>query len=158
MGFRCGQNKYHIFRGLFQCFQQRIECSYRKHMDLIYNIDFVPSFCRPVRHLLADLADIVHAVVGRGINLYHIHRRARGDRSAHGAFPAWASIYRMLAVYRFRKYLCHSRLSSSPCPAEQIRMSDPFCFYLVFQCLYYGVLTFYVFKFVRTELPVQCRI
>ena len=93
-------------------------------MHLIDNIDFKPALSRPVGHLVTNLADIVHAVVGCRIDLDHIHRSPRRYRSAHRAFPAGAAVRRVFTVHCFGKYFRDRRLPGSPGTAEQIGMTN----------------------------------
>ena len=154
MSFCRRQDEYHVLRRLLKSLKERIERPYRQHMNLIYDIDLIPSFRRPVRHFLTDLTDIVHAVVGRRVDLNHVHGCARRDRPAHGTFPARAPVRRILAIHRLCKYLRHASLPRSARPAEQVRMSDTPRLDLILQCPYYGVLPLHIFEFIRTELPV----
>ena len=107
------QNKNDIRRRFLQGLKQCIERSYGKHMHLIDNVDFVFSFGRTVLHLLADLADVVDAVVGSRIDLNHVHGIARRNRPACRTFPARTPVHRMLTVDRLRKNLGNRRLSRS---------------------------------------------
>ena len=154
----CRQDKDHILRRFLQSFQQCIKCSYRQHMHLVDDIDFIPALCRTVRHLLTDLSDIIDTVVGGRVDLDHIHGRAGRYGPARLTFPAGASVHRMLTVHRFGKYLCHCRLAGSPCPAEQIGMSDTVGPDLILQCCNNMVLPLYISKFGRAELSVKRRI
>ena len=128
---RGSQDENNILRRLLQRLQQGVERSDGKHVYLVDDIDLVPPLRRTVCDLFPDLTDIVHAVIGRRVDLDHIHGSPRCDRSAHLTFPARASIDRMLAVYRLRKYLRHRRLSRSSCSAEQISMPDTVCLDLI---------------------------
>ena len=105
-------------------------------------------------HLLPDIADIFHTIVGCRIDLDHVHRCTRCDRLAHCALPARTSVYRMFAVDCFRKYFCNRRLTGSSCPAEQICMSDTVCIDLVLKRPDDRILSFYIFEFIRTEFTV----
>ena len=115
-------------------------------MHLIDDVHFVLSLRGTVRYLFPDLTDIVHAVVGRRVDLDHIHRRSRRDRTAHRALAAWASVHRMLAVDRLCKYFRYRCLSCSACSAEQICMPDTVRFDLILQCCDNMILSFYIFK------------
>ena len=148
------QDKYHIFRRFLQRLKKRVKSPYRQHMNLINNIYLIPPFCRAVRYFLPDLADIIHAVVRRRVDLDHIHRSSRRHRTAHGTLAARTSVLWMLAIHRLGKYLRHASLTRSAGPAEQIRMPDAPRLDLVLQCLYNGVLPFHIFERIRPELPI----
>ncbi len=87
-------------------------------MHFIDDIDLVFSFRGRIGDLLPDLPDIVHAVVGRRIDLNDIHGRAGRNGPAGCTCPARISILRMLTVDRPGKDLRDGRLSGSSCPAE----------------------------------------
>ena len=89
------------------------------------NIDLVSALSRPVLDLFPDAPDVVNAIIGRRIDLHHIHIGPGSDIPAHLTFTARASVHRMLAVDRPGKNLGHRSLSGPPGPAEQIGMSDP---------------------------------
>ena len=127
-------------------------------MHLVDNVDLVPSLCRAVRHLLTDFSDIIDTVVGRCVDLDHIHGSTCCNRSARLTFPAGTSVHRMFAVHGFRKYLRHRCFPGSSGSAEKIRMSDTVCLDLVLQCCNDMVLPFHIRKLGRAELSVKCRI
>ncbi len=154
MGFCGGQNKNHIGGRFFQRFQQCIECPCGKHMNLINNIDFISAFRGRISHFLADFPDVIHTVVGCGVNLYHIHGAACANGPAGGALAAGASFPRMIAVDCPGKYFGYGSLPGSSGSAEQIGMSHPFCPDLIFQGCYNMFLSPDIFKFLRTEFPV----
>jgi hypothetical protein len=87
-------------------------------MNLIDNVYFVFSFGRTVFHFLTDLTDIVHAIVGRRIDLDHIHGTARRNRFTGRTFPTRAAIHRMLTVDCFCKNFCDRRFTGSSCSAK----------------------------------------
>ena len=123
-------------------------------MNLIYDIYFITSFCRTVGHFLADLTNVIDAVVGSGVNLYDIHGGPRIDCLACLAFIAGASVYRMFAVYRLCQNLGNGSLTCTTGAAEKIGMADPVCLHLVLQCGYNVFLPLYIFKILRAELPI----
>ena len=123
-------------------------------MHLVDDIHFVMSLSRAVSDLFADLTDIVHAVVGCGIDLDHVHRTSLGDRPAGRALSAGVSVHRRLAVDRLREYLGEGRLACTARAAEQIGMADPSCSHLIAQGLHDCVLTFDFLKNIGTEFSV----
>ena len=98
VGFGSRQDKDHIGRRLFQRFQKRIKSSDGKHMHLIDNVDLVFSCGGRIGDLLPDLTDVVHTVVGCGIDLDDVHGSARSDGLAGRTFPAGISVHGMLTV------------------------------------------------------------
>ena len=63
MHFCGGKNKYNVRRRLLKRFEQCIESVGREHMDLVYYINPVFRDGRGKVYLLAQLTDIVNAVV-----------------------------------------------------------------------------------------------
>ena len=123
-------------------------------MNLIYDVDLVPSLCRRVIDLFTDLTDIIHTIIRCSVDLYDIHSIPGSDSFAGSTFPTRAAVYRVFTIDRFRKYLCYCRFTGSTRTAKEVRMSDPICFYLVFQCRYDVLLPFDILKFIRTELSI----
>ena len=148
------QDKHNIRRWFLQCFQQGIEGTCGKHMNLINNIYFIFTFCRAVRNLFSDLTYIIHTIVGCSIDLDHIHCSSCLDCLAHGTFITGAAIYGMLTVDCLRQNFGYCCFTGSSGTAEQIGMSDSVRFYLILQCCYNMLLPFDIRKVVRTELSV----
>ncbi len=124
-------------------------------MNLVDNIDPVTPFRGRILHLLPDLPDIVYAVVGGGVDLDYIQRRARGDILTGPALPAGTSVHRMLTVDRFRVNLGNRGLAGAAGAAEQIRMSDALGQYLIFQSRHNVVLALHIVECNRAPLAVQ---
>ena len=101
-------------------------------MHLVYDIDFIFSFGRPVLHFFPDLADVIHTIVGCRVNLDHIHGTSSCDCTTAWAFPAGTAIHRMFAVDRLCKDLGDCCLTCSPGSTKQIGMSDAVCLDLIF--------------------------
>ena len=101
-------------------------------MHFINDVHLVSALRRRVLHLVPNLADIIHTVVGGRINLDDIHRCLTLNCPAHGTLAAGTPVHRMLTVHRPGKYLRHRCLSRSPGTAEQIGMSDAPETYLIF--------------------------
>ena len=83
------ENKFHMLGRFFQRFQKRVKRCRREHVHLIDQINFVATFRRSIRDVLAQLAHVFHAVVARAVNLDHVETVPRGDLAAVIAFPAW---------------------------------------------------------------------
>ena len=124
-------------------------------MHLVDDIHLVFSFRRGIGHLVHDLADVVHAVVGSRVDLDHIHAGSRRYGPAASALPAGRAVNRVLAVDGFRKNLRYGCLSGSSCPAEQIGVSDPFRPDLILQRRNNVVLPFHVLKTFRAKFTVK---
>ena len=75
-----------------------------------------------VAHLVAQIADLVHAVVGGRIDLEDIHRQFVVGQAAHFARAARLPIDGLLAVDGARQDLGRAGLSRSARTAEQVRI------------------------------------
>ncbi|CCY34123.1 dual specificity phosphatase catalytic domain protein [Ruminococcus sp. CAG:60] len=123
-------------------------------MNLVDNVYLIVSFCRAIGHFLADFTDVVHTVVGCGIDLDHVHRGAGLYRLTHFTFTTGASIYRVLAVYCLRQYFCNGCLTGSSGAAEQIGVSDTVRLDLIGQRGHNVILALDIIEIIRSELPV----
>ena len=57
-------------------------------MDLVHDVDLEAAARGRVLDVLAERPDVVHARVGRRVDLHHVHRRARGEVQAGRAGAA----------------------------------------------------------------------
>ena len=48
-------------------------------MNFVYDVDLIGAFSRCVTHDFTQFADVLNAVVGRTIDLQHVHARASYD-------------------------------------------------------------------------------
>ena len=101
-------------------------------MHLIDNVDFIFSLSGGISNFITDLTNIIHTIVGCGVNLYDIHRSTGSNRPAGCTLPAGVTVHRVFAVDRFRKNLCHGCFTGTSGAAEQISMSDPVRHNLIF--------------------------
>ena len=88
------KNEFDVRRRLFQCFEQRVERADGKHVHFVD--DVYAEFARHGRKrgFLADVADVVHTVVGGGVDLDHIEDRAGIDPAADLTFAAGVAVFR----------------------------------------------------------------
>ena len=146
MDFRCRQNKNNIGRGLLQRFEQRVERADGEHVHLVDNVYAVAPVGGRILDLVADIPDILHAVVGGGVNLHHVHGGAGDDGPAGRTFVAGASVHRVLTVDCPGEDLRDTGFTGSTGSAEQVGVADASRRDLIFQGLYDGVLSLYVLK------------
>jgi hypothetical protein len=87
----CRQDEDGVRWRLLQCLQECVEGRIGEHVDLVYNIDFELTELRRVAHLIDQAADILHRVVGGGIQFENIERVGLGlflkavDEPGHNA-------------------------------------------------------------------------
>jgi len=123
--FRGGHDKHHVPGGLLKSLQKRAEGRIAEHMDFIDDEDLVPIPGGIIASLINELANIVHAGVGRGVNFEHIHAIARRDLNTGDAIAAWLTRLAVVAVQRFRQNPRRGRLPAPSRPGEKKGMGYP---------------------------------
>ncbi len=88
-------------------------------MHLVDDVDLVFTLGGRVGYLVADLSDVVYAVVGGCVDLYHIHGSACRYRAAGRARSAGITIHRMFAVHRPGENLRHGGLAGTRVPQNR---------------------------------------
>lgn len=68
VGLGGGHDKDCMGGRLFECFEKGVEGGFRKHVDFVDNVDFVLAEAWGNDGFLAQISDIVDAVIGRGID------------------------------------------------------------------------------------------
>ena len=152
------QNKNDMGRRLFQRLEQRIEGCCGQHVHLIDNVYLIFTGAGRVSSLIAQVADIIHAVVGSGIHFHYIQNAAVVDAPADLALTAGVAIYRVQAVDRLCKNFSAGGFAGAAHTGEQIGVAHTVCHDLVFQSGDDGPLTHHVFKALGPPLAVQCAI
>ncbi len=125
MLLRSCQNENSMCRRLLQCFEKRVECRCGEHMNLIYNIHFVFPYLRRNAYLINKRTDIIHGVVGRGIQFVNVVGTLFIE--SHTRFTLIAGFMfrcRIQAVDGFGKNTGTRCLSHTPRAAKQISMSE----------------------------------
>lgn len=93
-------------------------------MHLVYNINLELTLDRRIRNLVYDFPNIVNAVVGSGVNFYHIDARSGRNGLAAPARSAGAAIHGVFTVDGLGKQLGDCRLAGSPRACEKIGVPD----------------------------------
>ena len=117
------KNEQQMLRRLLDDLQQRVEGRNGEHMHLVD--DIYPHFHlrRRINGVVPQVADVVHAVVGRGVDLQHVHAGAGIDGLAGFADVAGVTVVGIQAVDRLRQNLGAAGLARAPGAGEQIRMA-----------------------------------
>ena len=102
-------------------------------MNLVHNIHPLADSRRGIYRLVPQGADLIHAIVGGGVQLQHIQDGTVFDPQAGRALIAGVPIYRMLTVHRPGQDLGAGGLSRSTGTSKKIGMGKPACFHLAFQ-------------------------
>ena len=123
-------------------------------MHLIDNVDLVFSCGGRIGDLLPDFTDVVHTVVGCGIDLDDVHGSARSDGLAGLTLPAGISVHGMLTVDGLCQNLGYACLSGTSGPTKKIGVANTVRHDLIFQCFHNMVLTLHRSEGVRTEFTI----
>jgi len=102
-------------------------------VNFVYDINPVPGDGRGEVDFFPQIPDIVHTVVGSGVNLYDIENGAVVDSSAVFTFVAGVAVLEVQAVYRLGEYLGAGGFSCPPGTSEQIGMGNTPGSKLIFQ-------------------------
>ncbi len=155
MRLRGGQYKHDMGRRLFQCLEQGIECAHRQHMDFIYDIDLIFPDGRRKSYLIAQIANLIHPVVGRGVDLHNVHIVFRRQIDAGLAFATGTILRGRHAVDGSGKYLGCTGFPGATGSAEQVCMGNMPAEQLILQRLDNGILPYHIPESIRTPLPVK---
>ena len=96
-----GEQEFDVLGRLFQCLQQRIEGLLGQHVHFVDQIHLVLAAAGHVLRVFDQLAHIVHARVGRGINLQQVDIATGINRLAGLAFTTRIRRGAALAIERF---------------------------------------------------------
>ena len=121
-----GQHKYGVRRRFFKRLEQRIECSVGEHVYFVDDVHLVLAFAGREVDLLAQVAHIIHAGVGGGVDLDQIEIAALVDSAAAGAgvVRALCGVF-VGTVERLREQARSGRLAGAARPGEQIGVRHP---------------------------------
>ena len=79
-----GQDEHQVGRGLLQNLQQGVEGGGGEHVDLVHDVHPLAHRGGGVHRLVPEGADLVHPVVGGGVQLQHVQDGAVLDAQAGG--------------------------------------------------------------------------
>ena len=85
--------------------------------------------------LVTQRTDVVHAVVGGGVQFHHVHDSAVVDAAAGGALVAGVAVDRVLTVDSFGQNLGAGGLAGAAGTDEQIGVAELIVLHLIFQGL-----------------------
>ena len=86
--FRCGQDEDGMCRGLLKGFEEGVESALGQHVHLIYDVHAILSHLRRHLHLVHEGLDVLHGVVGGGVQLMDAVASALLETHAGLALPA----------------------------------------------------------------------
>ena len=155
MQLRGSQNEHQVLRRLLQYFQQCVEGGGGQHVDLVHDVHPLFHIGRGVDGLVPQGPHLVHAVVGRGVQLQHIQKAAALDAKAAGALAAGITIHRLLAVDSLGQDLGAGGLAGAPGSRKQICVGGPPLGHLLLQGLGNMRLADDVGKYLGTPFTIQ---
>lgn len=101
-------------------------------MDLIDDVDPLADIGRGVNGFVPQCTDLIHAVVGSGVQLQYVQKAAAFDSYAGRALAAGISIYRMLTVDSLGQDFGAGGFSRAAGTGEEIGMGRTSFCYLLF--------------------------
>ena len=123
-------------------------------MHLVDDIHTLFDRNRRKHGLLAQLADVINAVVRCGVDLDDVHDASVLDAEAGRALAAGIAVHGVLAVERLGKYLRAGCLARATRSDEQIRVRGAACRYLIFKRFRYVLLPDDLIKGLRPPLTI----
>ena len=119
------EEELHMRRGLFQRLEQRIESRCREHVNLVDDVDFVLT--RGWRKLgrIAQLTDLVHAVVRSTVDLQYVQGAPLGDFLHPRVGLVKLNAGSTGAIERLGKDARQGGLACATRTTEEIAMCDP---------------------------------
>ena len=148
------EDEQHVLRRLFERFEQRVERADGQHMHLVDDEHALFDLRRGVARFVAQVSDVVHAVVGRRVDFGHVEYRAVQNAAAGRTLVARIAVHRMLAVDRPRENFRAGRLARAARAGEQIRMAEASALKLRAQRVGHVLLSDHVRKGLRPPLAV----
>ena len=122
---RGGQNEHQVLRGLLQDFQQGVEGGGGQHVHLVHDVHPLAHGGGGVHRLVPEGADLVHAVVGGGVQLQHVQDGAVLNAQTGGTLVAGVAVHRVLAVHRPGQNLGAGGLAGAPGAGKEVGVGQP---------------------------------
>ena len=125
-------------------------------MHLIYNVYLIGSALGSINCGIAEVADIVHAVVGGGINFHDIGKCAAVGVTADVTFKAGIAVLHVAAVHCFCEDTGAGGLTRASRTREKVCVGSLSADYLIFQGFRGIFLRDDVIKGKGTPFAVEC--
>ena len=152
---RGGQNKNNVAGRFLHYFEQRIERRCGEHVHLVDNIYFVCADTGRVSRFIPQIPDIVHAIVGCGVDFHNVHHTAIVNTRTYRALSARVCTIPALTVHCFGEYLGAGRFTGAARACKNVGMSYFVVQYLVLQRRGNARLAHNVLKCCRTPFTVK---
>ena len=121
-----GEHEDHEVGRLLERLQERVPRIPRDLVGLVEDVDLAPEVARRIGEPIAQVADLVDAAVGRGIDLEDVEGRPLADGDARLAGVARIAVLEVRAVDRLGHDPGQRRLAGPARADEQERVGDPF--------------------------------
>ena len=127
VGLGRGEDEPQVGRRLLDELEQGVEALRGHHVGLVDDVDLVAAAHRREERPLAQVAGVVDAAVGRGVDLDHVDRArpAAGEVLAAVALAARVGVGRLLAVERPRQDPRAGGLAAAARAGEEVGVVDP---------------------------------
>ena len=132
---RGGENEHQVLRRLLQDLQQGVEGREGQHVDLVDDIDPLFDSGGGVDGLVPQGPDLVHTVIGRGVQLQNVQKAAVLNAKAGGTGAAGVPVHGMLAVYGLGENFRAGGLSGAPGAGEEVSVGGAAFGHLLLQGL-----------------------
>jgi len=149
------QDEDDVWWWFLQGLEEGVEGFGGKHVDFVYDVDFVSGLGRHEANFFPKVPDFVNPPVGSGINLNEVQAAPFVYGYANLAAVAGLVLVSGKAIHRFGQ---DARSSSFACPAwsgEEVSMGDLSGFYGVFEGTDHMVLAYKLIKVFGAPLPVE---
>lgn len=120
-----GEDEHEVLRGFFEDLEQGVEGGDAQHVDLVHDVDALFDAGGGEDGLVAQGADVVHAVVGGCVDLYDVHDRAVVNAAAGGALAAGVAVHGVLAVDGLGEYFGAAGLARAARTYEEVGVREP---------------------------------
>ena len=157
LGIGSSQHEYHVARRLFKRLEQRVERRRRQHVNLVDDVDLVPTARRSELNATDDLlAHILHARATCGVQFVHVGMLAVGNHRAIIARSVRLGRRAVLAQKRLGKQARRSGFAGAARAGEQVRVTYLILLDRVFDSAFDMLLANDVFEYLRPVFSVQC--
>ena len=122
---RRGKHELHMLRRLLQRLEQRVEGCRREHVDFVNDVDLEARAGRGVFAGLAQLANLLHAVIAGAVDLEHVQRAPFGDFLAARVAVVEVRFGAAAAIEAFGEDAGDGGLAGAARAAKQVGVRNP---------------------------------
>ena len=145
-----GEEEFHVGRRLLEGFEQGVEGRTAQHVNLVDQVDAELASCRQEADVLAQLADLLDAIVARAVDLEDIETDPGGNFAAGIALSARCLGRPVDAIERFGENTCRRGFAHAAWSDKEISVSQSSVFDRVAQRAHHGILAENLLEQLRT--------